>query len=515
MGLGACLVFGAAPAVAAEAEPRFEITRYQVDGNTLLDGAAADKIVAAHAGRARTFADVEQARLALQQAYSTAGFGAVQVMLPEQELKQGVVRIQVLEARIASVSVSGNRFFSDANIRASVPGLREGASPNTRGIAESLQVANENPAKQATMQMKSAAAAGGIDVSLHVADEKPWKAFATLDNTGRPETGRLRLGVGYQHANVGERDHILTLQYVTSPEKLSEVGIYGASYRIPLYRLGDTLDFFAGYSDVDSGTIADVFNVSGKGTVLGARYNQNLRKHDDFGHKLIYGLDHRAYRNNVDYQGTQLGNDVTVHPLSLGYSGQWRLPRTDSGVHISFIRNIPGGSRGRAADFELARTGAKAGYSLWHYGFNAARTFADDWQVRAAFDGQHTGDLLVPGEQFGLGGMDSVRGFAEREISGDKGYRASVELYTPEFGASTGISDARARAVVFYDMGEASGNDPQPGDPDNRVASAGAGLRLGLGKPFSMRLDYAWVVDAGGGKARGHEQLHFSLAAVY
>jgi len=355
-----------------------------------------------------------------------------------------------------------------------------------------------------------------IDATLRVSDEKPWKVFATLDNTGRPETGKLRLGVGYQHANVGDRDHILTLQYVTSPEKLREVGIYGVSYRIPLYSLGDSLDFFGGYSDVDSGKVADVFNISGKGTVLGAHYSQNLRKGDNYQHKLIYGLEHRAYRNSVDFLGMPLGNNVTVHPLSLGYVGQWSLAATDSGLYLTLIQNISGGSKGGDADFAAARSGALSDYNLLRFGVNVARTVAADWQLRAALDGQYTNKALVPGEQFGLGGMDSVRGFYEREIADDKGYRASLELYTPEFGASTGIAGAHARAVLFYDTGEVRRNNALPGETGKTsIASVGAGLRFGLGKPFSVRVDYAYVVDPAGSQTRGHEQIHFSLGVVY
>jgi len=520
LALGCCLVFGAALAVGAESsgdvDPSFEIARYQIEGNTLVDGRAIDKILAPYTGKARTFADIELARLALEQAFHSAGFGAVQVLLPEQELKQGVVRIQVVEARIGKVSVSGNRIFSESNIRASVPGLREGDPPNTRRVAESLHVANESPVKQVSLQMKTAAKAGEIDATLRVSDEKPWRVFATLDNTGRPETGKLRLGVGYQHANLGDRDQILTLQYITSPEKVREVGIYGVSYRIPLYSLGDSLDFFGGYSDVDSGKVADVFNVSGRGTVLGAHYSQNLRKYDNYQHKLIYGLEHRAYRNSVDFLGTQLGNDVTVHPLSLGYSGQWYLAATDSGLYFTLIQNIGGGSKGGDAEFEATRSGARADYNLLRYGGNVARTIGADWRLRAAIDGQYTSKALVPGEQFGLGGMDSVRGFYAREISDDKGYRASVELYTPQFDASTGNSGARVRALLFYDMGEVMRNNALPGEAaKTSIASAGAGLRFGLGKPFSARIDYAYVVDPAGSQTRGHEQIHFSLGAVY
>jgi hemolysin activation/secretion protein len=122
-----------------------------------------------------------------------------------------------------------------------------------------------------------------VDAVVRVADQPPQRFSVTLDNTGNQQTGNYRLGLGYQHANLWDRDQVLTLQYVGAPNdnqhpsqlamKPSEnVLIVGAGYRIPLYALGDSLDFSAGYSNVDSGTVQNVFNVSGAGTIAGARY---------------------------------------------------------------------------------------------------------------------------------------------------------------------------------------------------------------------------------------------------
>jgi hemolysin activation/secretion protein len=38
----------------------------------------------------------------------------------------------------------------------------------------------------------------------------------------------------------------------------------------------------------------------------------------------------------------------------------------------------------------------------------------------------------VPGELFGVGGAQSVRGYEERELAGDSGLQASFEFTTPE-----------------------------------------------------------------------------------
>ena len=84
--------------------------------------------------------------------------------------------------------------------------------------------------------------------------KRPRKFFLTFDNTGNSQTGSYRLGLGFQHANIANRDHAVTLQVVTSPEKADQVSIYSIAYRLPVYSRGDSMDFFAAYSDVDAGT---------------------------------------------------------------------------------------------------------------------------------------------------------------------------------------------------------------------------------------------------------------------
>jgi hemolysin activation/secretion protein len=56
-----------------------------------------------------------------------------------------------------------------------------------------------------------------VDAVIKVADERPWKASASIDNTGTAQTGKERLNLGFLHANLWDHDHTLTMQYITSP----------------------------------------------------------------------------------------------------------------------------------------------------------------------------------------------------------------------------------------------------------------------------------------------------------
>lgn len=515
--LGVLSVFFAGAVLAEDnAAPRFEITNFVVEGNALLQPEVIEQSVAPFRGKDKNFADVQRALEALQAAYREQGYTAVQVLLPEQELEQGVIHIKVIEGRIAIVTVKANQHHDAENIRNSLPAITEGQPPHSGRVAAGLRVANENPSKRVTVLLKDGAKEKDIDVTLDVVDENPQKFFVSLDNSGTQQTGDYRLGLGYQNANLFNRDQVLTMQFITSPEKADQVKIFGAGYRIPLYQYGDMIDLLAGYSDVDAGVVQDLFNVSGSGTVLGAHYNQFLdRVGDNYDHKVIYGLDYRAYRNNVTLLGgTSLIPNITVHPLSLAYNGNWHLPGNELGFSVSVAQNLPGGSNGRGADFQALRAPATANYRIYRYGMNWMHTWSSDWQARVALQGQETPHALVPGEQFGAGGADSVRGFNEREIANDHGYRSTLEGYTPDFGSDLGSADLRLRGLAFFDNANVRRNAILPGESAGQsISSVGVGVRMSHGGNLSVRADLAQVLDGSDTRRSGSNILH--VGAVY
>ena len=497
--------------------PKFEIRQFKVDGNTLLKQADLDRAFAPFTGTGRDFGDVQRALEALEKAYADAGYGAIQVALPEQELNLGIVTFKVTESKIAKILFEGNRLYDEANIRNSLPALKEGQVPNVRKMGNNLRLANENPTKQTAVILRNTDTEGEVDAVVRVAEQKPLKFSLSLDNTGTAQTGEERLGIGMQHANVFNRDHVFTGQILGSPSKFSKVLIAGAGYRIPLYRTGDSLDITAGYSNVSSGVVQNLFSVSGKGSVFGLRYNVQLPRFGEVEQKLSLGYDYRAFRNDITSLagGAQLVPDVTVHPMSLTYSGLYRAANLESNFFVSYFQNLPGGNDGGSGAIQASRTGARPGYRFFRYGMNVNKAFASDWQARLAINGQETRDALVSGEQFGLGGMDNVRGFLEREVANDRGYRGNVELYTPDFGTKIG-ANWRMRALAFYDSGRAWRNHPLPSEAAAvSIASGGLGLRMARGTNMTMRLDYGIVIDAGGTQGKGEGLLRFSFVYIF
>jgi len=486
-----------------------------VIGNTLLPAAEIDAALAPYTGKEKDFSDIQRALETLEHAYRSRGYGVVQVILPEQDITRGVVRLRVVQPKVDRVLIEGNKHFDNDNVRRSLPSIKQGETPNSADMARNLALIAEHPLKLTTVLLRAGATEEQLEVNVKVEDDKPWRVTLSLDDTGTSDTGYLRSGFGYQHTNLFNRDHSLNFNYVTSPTQANKVSIYGLGYHIPFYDLNSSLDLIGGYSDVNSGVVQGLFSVAGSGVILGARWNYLLPKWGELEQKLTLGVDYKAFKNDVSLAGQGgLVPDITIHPASVNYSGVLRTAASQLNFYVSAAANIAGGNDGASADFQRSRAGATDNYRVFRYGLNYTQSFASDWQARAAVNGQYTSNALVSGEQFGLGGPDSVRGYLLREAANDRGYSSQLEIYTPDIARTIKLSENyRARLLAFYDFGDVSRNKALPGEQEGKsIASAGVGARMNYSKNVSFRFDLAQILRPVGTRQSSNQRVGAALA---
>jgi len=120
----AFVAWSIAPARAQEAG--FDILEFVVDGNTTLPAIEIEKAVYPHLGYGKSIADVQAARAALEKVYQDAGYLTVTVDVPPQEVKEGKVRLQVVDGVVKKLVVTGNRYHSRDYIRSKLPSIAPG-----------------------------------------------------------------------------------------------------------------------------------------------------------------------------------------------------------------------------------------------------------------------------------------------------------------------------------------------------------------------------------------------------
>jgi hemolysin activation/secretion protein len=499
-----------------------EVARYEVEGNTLIAPERLAAVLEPYTGRV-TLSRLREAAATVQELYREDGWGGVVAFLPEQTLEGGVVRIRVVEGRLVRIDVTGQSAFSVENIRASLPALQEGSTPQVRRVDGQIQMANENPAKAVQVLLQPGVQPGELVAKVEVQELPVLRATARLDNSGGRSTGRWRAALGAQHANLFGLDHVGAIELQTAPENIDAVAVLSGSWRVPFYARAMALDIYGAVSNVDAGTVgtaAGDLSFSGRGGVFGTRLGVYLPRLGNIDQRLFAGIELREYDNECRVAGLpdgacgSAGASVSLQPASLVYTaqaaGEWRW-----GFSVGLHGNLAlGGSNGREANFEAVRGGAPRRYALVR-GSSHLSVPVEGWgHLGARFSFQLSDRPLVPGELFGIGGAGNVRGFEERELAGDSGASLSLEAVSANLGeAVTWLAGADVRALLFADAGTVSNSDDAPcqvGRTSCRMGSLGLGLRGGFGA-WQLRLDIARAFTFGTTTEKGDVRAHAAL----
>jgi hemolysin activation/secretion protein len=263
----------------------------------------------------------------------------------------------------------------------------------------------------------------------------------------------------------------------------------GLAYKVPLYAAGGVVG--ASYTRSDVVGNFGAFTSTGAGHTLGVNYTQYLPPNGGRRSYVTLGLEDKLFEaariNDIVAPGAL---DRRSRPVSLGYTARTESDTAVWGYNTELAWNTGSGAHDdldayRSEDPRIDTVHWKALRGSLSYAAPLAQTWL--WAARGQY--QYSPDVLISGEQFGLGGVGSVRGTrVERPISADKGVSATAEVSTPEL--FTG-----ARLLGFVDAGWLWNNRPNAfGKPSSdHLASAGLGLRYAQGV-FAAALDYGRIV---------------------
>jgi hemolysin activation/secretion protein len=194
----------------------------------------------------------------------------------------------------------------------------------------------------------------------------------------------------------------------------------------------------------------------------------------------------------------------------LRYGGEIEKPGYQVEFFVRPQWNLPGGSRNDDLFYGLSRLGAKSDWSLLRFAVSG-RKYMGDWSAEVQLSGQYANQPLIAGEQFGAGGVNSVRGFEEREVSGDKGVRYTFQLLAPP------ISSQKIRTLAFLEGGQTRLEGALPGEIGSEsILSTGLGMRWSWSEWFSLKLDWGYVLNGvddrrPDGTEKGDSRVHFNL----
>jgi hemolysin activation/secretion protein len=461
----------------------FDILEFQVQGNTKLNSQQIEAAVYPLMGEKKTIEDVEKAREALEKAYHQAGYLTALVDIPEQDVDNKIVKLNVTEGKVSRLRVKDSNYFSLGRIKTLAPSVKEGEVPHFPSLQKDMTRLNRTADKRVTPVMKAGKVFGTVDVDLKVEDSLPLHASLELNDRYSQDTTKSRLGGTIKYDNLWQREHSLSFNFLVSPENTDEVRVISANY---LMRFDDTDLLLAMYGIKSKSNVATVggIDILGDGTILGVRLIKPLPSLDNYYHSASFGFDYKNFGQKIVF-GSTSDSPVTYMPLSASYTGTWQETKSTT----QFTTDMILGLRGLVADegeFADRREGAKPNFFIAKAELQRTQSLPNGFEGFATLDGQYSGSPLIANEQYLAGGLDTVRGYLESEASADKSIHTTLELRTPSLFKNTAwIKDFKIAA--FYDFARLNTIDADSAS----LAGAGITLRLKAIKGFNVNLDLA------------------------
>ena len=124
---------------------------------------------------------------------------------------------------------------------------------------------------------------------------------------------------------------------------------------------------------------------------------------------------------------------------------------------------------------------------------------------------------MISTEQYGAGGVNSVRGYHEGEVFGDTGWRFSIEQQTPPHvvGFVYGRTPLTIRGTVYMDHANTYLLDPKGRANYITLWSTGFGLAASVGSHWESRLLFSLPLVSSGTTVRDVPVFNFALTAQF
>jgi hemolysin activation/secretion protein len=343
-----------------------------------------------------------------------------------------------------------------------------------------------------------------VDFNLSATDSSPLHASLELNNRYSPGTSALRLNGSVSDSNLWQLGHTAGLSFQASPEDWNQVKVFSGYYLAhPFGTDGPGLMLQGTKQDSNVSTLGGAA-VEGRGDTIGLRALYTLPAGQGFYHSATLGFDYKQFNQVVNAGGGALTSPVTYYPFSAAYSATWITPGASSGapslvetnLNAQVVLSVRGLGSGTTA-FANSRFMADESFIYLRGDVSQTRELPSGFQLYGKAQGQIASGPLLSAEEFSGGGLATVRGYLEGEVSGDNGYAGTVELRSPPLENHLGVKDASLRVFAFADAGQFTVLDPLPGQTSRfDLTSVGVGARLAAHGHFTGTLDAGFPLDS-------------------
>lgn len=488
-------VLPAAPAAASpmpQASPgdaaiQVRVAQIKISGATAFSGADLLTVVQDAIGRELDFAGLEELAVRLSRFYRQHGYTVARAYLPRQDIRDGVVKIAIVEGRYSAITVK-----PQGELPAPLPlaALVPGELVNEAALERSLLLAADVPGIAVRSTLQPGASVGTSELVVDVERGPAVTGLLEADNFGSRATGRERAGASLYFNNPAGLGDLVSLRALTAGSDMNYARLgwqlpvggngtrAGAAVSVMRYRLGGE------FANLDAHGDASIATLFAAHPVLRSRlHNLNAQ----------VSAEHKRLRDRIDLVGS--ADDKHLNLLNLGLSGDARDGWVGGGVWGFSATYTRGQLAINSADaLAIDEATVRSAGSFGKLGLLAMRQQSvGKANLLVSYTGQWPSKNLDSSEKLPLGGAGAVRAYPQGEAPSDRASLLTLELQYP-LGAGWQL-------VGFYDAAVGYGNEqPLSGvGASNRRSLSGAGLGLNWAHAdgWSARFFYARKLHGG------------------
>lgn len=463
---------------------RVLVKSFNLTGNQEITTEVLQALLADQLSHEHSLYELKKLAARITSYYRAQGYAVARAYLPTQEIKDGVVLINIIEGRIDKQQVKNNARLNDARAESYFDNIKNNDVIKTEAIDRSLLILQDTPGVGAARAvLQPGASVGTSELIIELDEAEPYSANVNLDNYGNRYTGEYRLGGTFNlnsPLNIGDQ---LTVSALSTGDKLNYGRIayqlpvgssglrVGAAYFEAHYKLGREFKKLDADGKAQSGSIFAIYPF-----IRSQQTNLNG----------VLSLEQKALSDEVNATNSQ--SDKRIKLANVGVLGSHHDNLAGGGIWGAELSMIHGSldiqtDAIRQLDDASANTDGR--YTRWTYSLSRLQRITDNNQLAITLSGQQASKNLDSSEKFSLGGINGVRAYPQGEAVGDEGSLAKLELrhsFSPTL-----------QGIAFYDVGEVTVSRNRYSNANNhrQVSGAGLGVNAELAG-FKVKSSLAW-----------------------
>jgi hemolysin activation/secretion protein len=477
------------PSAPPPGQMTFVVKRFEFTGNTKVPTADLDRLAKDLLNTPITFDDLTLLTNAITQYYRERGW-LVRAVLPKQDITAGVVRIQLVEAKLGGISID-NRSTRVSNARVEewiYSHIPRSADLSLDQLDFALLTLNDLPDVSVSSSLQSGTQPGDTILVLTVEDKPLFNGQVSVDNYGDANSGKIRtsvlanangpLGIGDQLSGYGmysEGNSYGRLSY-TAPVGSSglRMGVNGSTMA---YRVLNQ-----SFNSLYANGIANTGGVEASMPLVRSR-PKNL--------VTTFNWNYSEFKNWT-IAGVNQDQTYTTSVAQLGLNGNLLDDIMGGGINTGLV-TVSGGDISRNINGPYSSTYGVAGsFGKARYAFTRLQSVTDEMSAYVSVSGQLASKNMDSSEQLYLGGPLNVRAYGSGQGAASQGNLTTVELRQN--------LPYQTQVAGFYDIGNVQTwkFNPAINQVNNNYVLQGAGVSLAWLGPYNLNVKGAFAMRTGG-----------------